>query len=88
MDIVKALLDLISGWLNRSTQKSKEEIVLADKTEKAVVEEIRANTNATIVQQRQELDDELENINNKHKQDRKDAKKDPNIDDTMFGSDW
>lgn len=51
MDWLKSLIALITSFLQNSTTKKVEELKLATVTEKAVVESIRASSNAQAVEQ-------------------------------------
>lgn len=89
MEIVKAILAFITSLLNRSTAKSVEEVKLADKTEQAVVETIRATQNAEAVQQHQKTAEAVQEVREKQKQERVEAAKKPldeQLDDA-FGQD-
>lgn len=50
-NLIKSLFELITSFFANSTATKKKEVVLAEVTEKAVVEEIRATTNAVVVEQ-------------------------------------
>lgn len=51
LNLIKSLFELIASFFANSTAAKKKEVVLAEVTEKAVVEEIRATTNAVVVDQ-------------------------------------
>jgi hypothetical protein len=53
MEWLKALFALVTSFLQNSTAKQVEEVKLADATEKAVVESIRASSNALAVVNKQ-----------------------------------
>lgn len=88
MELIKALLALITSFFQNSTAKKKEEVSLTDVTEKAVVEEIRASTNARVVQQQQQTNKELDILHtNQQESKRKSDKKtlDEQLDDQFGG---
>jgi hypothetical protein len=51
MDWLKSLMALLTSFFQNSTTKKVEEVKLAEVTEKAVVESIRASSNAQAVEQ-------------------------------------
>lgn len=87
MEIIKAILALITSFFENSTQKKKEELKLADETETAVVQTIRASSNATAVQQQEKISEKLEVLEVLQKAERKKVKETPD-DDAQFGSEW
>jgi len=68
MELLKALLALITSFFQSKTAKSKEEISLADKTEEAVVEKMRATQNAEALAQQQKIDQSLAQLDKKQKE--------------------
>lgn len=88
MKWVKLILNFITSWFNNSTQKKKEEVKLADAVEELAVEKIRATSNAQAVQQQMKVQAALDKLDEKHKEERKDAKENPKVDDDQFGSSW
>lgn len=88
MEWVKLILNFITSWFNNSTQKKKEEVKLADAVEEMAVEKIRATSNAQAVQQQAKVQDALDKLEEKHKEERQDAKENPKADDDQFGSSW
>jgi hypothetical protein len=87
MEYVKLILQFLTSFFQNSTQKKKEEVKLADATEIAVVEKIRATENAQAVKQHAKVEDALVEIREIHKEERAKAKIKPN-DDEQFGSEW
>ena len=89
MELIKALIALVTSFFQNSTAKKKEEVKLADVTEKAVVENIRATANAEAVQQTQKTQEALEELHVKQKEERIEQTK-KSLDDQLdnaFGSD-
>lgn len=88
MDFIKAIINLISSWFQRSTVQTKKEVKLADAETKAVVETIRASENATAVQQQEKVQQAIKQVQAaqtqiKHEQDQQSI--DERI-DSQFGS--
>lgn len=88
MELIKAIIALITSFFQNSTQKKKQEVKLADAVEVAVVEKIRATENAKAVEQQVVIREALEELNKTHREEREHAKTDANADDSQFGSDW
>lgn len=88
MDFIKAIIALITSFFNRSTAKTVEEVKLADAQTKSTIETIRANENAAAVQQQQKTQEALQDLQQKHEEEREHAKANPNADDDQFGSSW
>lgn len=88
MEWVKLIIQFITSFFNNSTQKKKEEVKLADAVEELAVEKIRATSNAQAVQQQAKVQDALDKLEEKHKEERQDAKQNPKADDQQFGSSW
>lgn len=88
MEIIKSIINLLLSFFQHKHQVAKNESDLAAKTEEAVVEKIRASENAAAVQQRQRTDEALVKLDQKHKEERDEAKADPKADDNQFGSTW
>lgn len=89
MDLITSIIALITSFFQHSTAKKVEEVKLADKTEQAVVETIRASGNATVLQQQQTTQEALEKVRENQKEERKNQSKktlDDQLDDA-FGSD-
>jgi len=67
MELLKKLLDLLTSWFQNKTAKTKEEITLADKTEEATVEKIKATANAIAVDNQQILEHNLAKLREEQK---------------------
>lgn len=67
MELLKKLLDLLTSWFQNKTAKTKEEITLADKTEEATVEKIRATANAKALETQQILEQNLAKLREEQK---------------------
>lgn len=89
MEFFKSLLALLTSFLQNLTQKKKVDIKLADATETAVVEKIRATENAVAVEQQQKTQEALDEVRAQHKEKRVEQSKkslDKQLDD-QFGDD-
>jgi hypothetical protein len=84
MELFKKLLDLLISFFNRSTVVKKEELKLADAQEVAIVETVKATSNARAVQQQVKIQEAIEKVREIHKEERK---KDETFDE-QFGKDW
>jgi hypothetical protein len=87
MEYVKLIIALITSFFQNSTQKKKEELKVADAVEVAVVEKIRATSNANVIQQQSKIEEKLEELAVVQKEERKKVKETPN-DDEQFGGEW
>lgn len=89
MELLKSILTLITSFFQSKTAKSKEEVTLADKTEEATVEKIRASENAKVVQQQQETQKALDDLHVKQTEKKVEESKKPLDEqlDNQFGSD-
>jgi CO dehydrogenase/acetyl-CoA synthase alpha subunit len=87
MEYVKLILQFLTSFFQNSTQKKKEELKLADTTETAVIETIRATTNAKAVTQQQEVQNVIAEVAKKQAVERAEVKAKPD-DDKQFGSEW
>jgi len=87
VEIVKKILDFLTSFFRNSTAKKVEEVKLAEKTEEAVVEKIRATSNAQVIQQQEKTQEALEEVIKKQ-QKAKPKKRNKKTDDEQFGSDW
>jgi predicted phage-related endonuclease len=67
MELLKKLLDLVKSWFENKTAKTKEDITLADKTEEATVEKIRATANAKALENQQILEQNLAKLHEEQK---------------------
>ncbi|MGZ8924329.1 MAG: hypothetical protein ACXW2E_00465 [Nitrososphaeraceae archaeon] len=85
---IELIISLITSFFQHSTQEKKEDIKLADATETAIVEKIRATENAVAIEQLSKTEDALHEVNAKHKKERTNAKSNNESDDLQFGSDW
>lgn len=88
MEWVKLILNFVTSWFNNSTQKKKEELKLADAVEELAVEKMKSASNARAVQQQAKVQDALDKLEEKHKEERQHAKENPNADDEQFGNSW
>jgi hypothetical protein len=88
MELVKALIALLTSFFQSKTVGTVEDIKIADARETAVVSKIAAAENAVAVQQTVKTKEALSKIEVKHKQEREDAKQDPNADANQFTKDW
>jgi hypothetical protein len=70
MDLIKSFFALVTSFFTNSTAKKKEELSLADTTEKAVVEEIRATANVVAVEQLTKLNEDLAILKKQYKKDK------------------
>lgn len=67
MELLKKLLDLLTSWFQNKTANTKEEITLADKTEEATVQKIKATANAMAVDNQQILEHNLAQLRKEQK---------------------
>ena len=88
MELVKAILALITSFFQSKTSETVKEVKIADAVETAVVQKIAAAENAVAVQQTVKTNEALEKVDVKHKQEREDAKKDPDAEAKQFTQDW
>ena len=88
MEFVKSIINLLISFFQNKTANTKKEVALADAKEEAVVEKIRANSNAHAVQQHEATQDALQELEIKHQEERKHAKESPDADDQQFNSSW
>lgn len=90
MELLKTILTLVLSFFQNSTAKKREEAAMVSTIEKAVVQEIRASSNAEAIVQQQETQKALEEVREIHHQEKLTLdKKELNhqIDD-VFGKDW
>lgn len=88
MEFIKAIINLITSFFQKSTVETKKEVKLADAESTAVVEQMRASENATAVQQQQKAQEAVEQVYSQQEQARvKEQTKslDEQLDD-QFGS--
>ena len=89
MEIIKAILALITSFFQRSTIQTTKEVKLADAETSATIETIRANENATAVQAQQKAGQSVQELAQQQAEERKQANSTPlskRIND-QFGSD-
>lgn len=90
MELIKSIIDLIISFFNNSTVKKKEEIGLADAKENAVINEIKASTNAKAIDQVNTTQQALNHSYDQHREEIEENQHktiDEKIED-RFGSDW
>lgn len=68
MEILKLILNIILSFFQNSAAKKTEDVKLADITEKAVVEEIRATENVNAIQHTQKIQAALDILDAKQKE--------------------
>ena len=90
MDLIKAIISLLTSFFNNSAVKKKEELSLVEVNEKAVVEEIRATSNAAATEQLTKMNENLAKMKKQYKKKQaEDSKKslDEQIDDQFSKDD-
>lgn len=88
MELIKAIIALVTSFFQNKTAATVKEVKLADAQTAAVVETIRASENAVAVQQHIKTQEALEVLDIKQKKERDDAKKDPEVNTDQFTNDW
>jgi hypothetical protein len=88
MELVKAIIALITSFFNNSTQAKKEDIKLADAVEEVTIEKIRATENAVAIEQTKKTQEALETLKTKQQEENIDAEQDPKAIDDQFGSSY
>lgn len=89
MEIIKAIINLITSWFQKSTVETKKEVKLADAETKAVIETIRANENAKAVKQQERVQEAIKEVHTKYEEEGR-KQQDMSIDDQLddqFGRD-
>ena len=71
MELIKKIITLITSFFQNSTAKKKEDISLAEVTETAVVETIRATQNSAVIQQKENVEIKLKALQTKQKEEAK-----------------
>jgi len=89
MTLINLIITFLTSFFKNSTAEKKKEVTLAEVTEKAVLQEIRANQNSVAVEQLEKTNVALEKVRKKQTEDTAKAKKksvDAQFDD-QFGQD-
>lgn len=87
MEIFKLILKFITSFFENRTVNKQAEVKKEADAVVAVVETIRANTNAAVVVQQAKTQEALVEVQQKQVEERAEAKAKPD-DDSQFGSEW
>ncbi len=88
MEFLKSLIELITSWFKKSTAQTKADLTLAEATESATINEIKAESNAHAVQQLETIEEDLAKLRKKHKKEKQDAEQTNLEDNNPFGDSW
>lgn len=77
MELIKALLALITSFFNKSTVQTQKEVKLADAQTEAVINEIKATENVKAVQQQEEVQEVLEVVQKRQQEEKHEEAKKP-----------
>lgn len=86
MDFLKSIIELITSFFKRSTVKIEQETTITDAKTEALINQIQATYNATIIEHNDEVQTELQELHEQHKQELDDVKTNPT--NNPFGESW